>query len=170
MPKSHPRPSSCAFKGSNLAARLRRGTDSCSGVLLGGAFITRSMVDPIAAMDHSCTTRRHSPPFSTVRMLSPTSRSRPSVFATVRVGHICKQGVVGSSPIVSTLKSAFDQALVVTDPDFQLSLHQGPCTIYVPRARAPLSKRAATSVPDQANCGSGDGRAALDCRESRGSR
>jgi len=53
-------------------------------------------------MDHSCTTRSRSPLFATVRFASPTSRNRPSVFAFVRLGRLCKQGVVGSSPIVST--------------------------------------------------------------------
>ena len=37
-----------------------------------------------------------------VRIVPLTSRSRSSPFAVVRVGRICKQGVVGSSPIVST--------------------------------------------------------------------
>jgi len=54
------------------------------------------------AMDHSCTTRSRPPLFATVRIASPTSRNRSSSFATVRVGRLCKQGVVGSSPIVST--------------------------------------------------------------------
>jgi hypothetical protein len=34
---------------------------------------------------------------------------RPSLFAIVRIGRICKQGVVGSSPIVSTQSDQVEQ-------------------------------------------------------------
>ena len=57
---------------------------------------------PKAEMDHLCTIRSRPPPFANIQKSSPICRNRPSVFATVRVGRLCKQGVVGSSPIVST--------------------------------------------------------------------
>src|ERR1019366_3660595 len=53
-------------------------------------------------MDHLCTTRSRSGPSATVRERVLIRCSRSSLFAIVRLGHLCKQGVVGSSPIVST--------------------------------------------------------------------
>jgi hypothetical protein len=61
-------------------------------------------------MAHSWRIRSRTHSSAGVRIVPLTSRSRSSPFAVVRIGRICKQGVVGSSPIVSTLKSAFDQA------------------------------------------------------------
>jgi hypothetical protein len=42
-------------------------------------------------------------PFATVHDRPILQSDQPSVFAIVRRGHLCKQGVVGSSPIVSTV-------------------------------------------------------------------
>jgi hypothetical protein len=39
---------------------------------------------------------------ASVRIVSLICRNRSSVFVAVRVGRICKQGVGGSSPLVST--------------------------------------------------------------------
>jgi|GEM_PF-4851613 len=54
-------------------------------------------------MAHSWRIRSRPQPFVAVRILALISRSRSSLFVVVQVGRICKQGVVGSSPIVSTV-------------------------------------------------------------------
>jgi hypothetical protein len=53
-------------------------------------------------MAHSWRIRSRSHSSVAVRIAPLICRSRSSPFAAVQVGRICKQGVVGSSPIVST--------------------------------------------------------------------
>ena len=54
------------------------------------------------SMAHPWRIRSRSHSSAGVRITPLTCRSRSSLFAAVRSGRICKQGVVGSSPIVST--------------------------------------------------------------------
>ena len=49
--------------------------------------------------------------FTSVRNVPLTSRNCSTLFAAVRLGRFCKQGVVGSSPIVSTIVSTSDHRL-----------------------------------------------------------
>ena len=51
---------------------------------------------------HDRTSVEHPLRFATVREPVLIRRSRSPSFATIQVGRICKQGVVRSSPIVST--------------------------------------------------------------------
>jgi hypothetical protein len=53
-------------------------------------------------MAHPWRIRSRSHSSVSVRIVPLICRSRSSLFVVVRVGRICKQGVVGSSPIVST--------------------------------------------------------------------
>jgi hypothetical protein len=53
-------------------------------------------------MAHSWRIRSRTRAFAAVRIVALTSRSRSSLFAAIRLGQ-CKQGVEGSSLIVSTL-------------------------------------------------------------------
>ena len=53
-------------------------------------------------MDHLCTIRSRPHLFANIRTSGLICRNGPSPFAVVRRGRLCKQGVVGSSPIVST--------------------------------------------------------------------
>jgi len=55
-----------------------------------------------AAVAHFWTIRSRSHAFVGVQIAPLISRNGSSAFAIIRVGRVCKQGVVGSSPIVST--------------------------------------------------------------------
>ena len=57
----------------------------------------------ISMIEHLSNIACHSLLFATDREAALIRRSRSPSFATVQAGRICKQGVVGSSPIVSTL-------------------------------------------------------------------
>ena len=54
-------------------------------------------------IEHLSNIRHRLLPSATVRELTLIRRSRSPLFAIVLFGRICKQGVVGSSPIVSTI-------------------------------------------------------------------
>jgi hypothetical protein len=70
-------------------------------------------------MAHSWRIRRRTCPFANVHIPPVNCENRPSPFAIVRVGRICKQVVSGSSPLVS---SQSDQGSVTAPNELEREL------------------------------------------------